>query len=136
MKDLPEQLPATDGVFQIDVVGAVTKQRFLGEFGCKIPTIKDQAQIAKYEAYLNGEYPVYLNQGVLKVHKQVAYLKYTLTDKPKFWRESEDGYNLRDPNVLEAVYAEVLAFEEKWYRAIWGEEQDGSTEAEAEKAEA
>lgn len=113
-------VPDTTSTFQIDIVGSVTKKRFLGEFSCKIPTMKDQSMIAKYEAMLNGEFPVYLNNGVLKLHKWIAYLKYTLTDIPKFWRESDNGYDLRDPNVVEAVYDQVLAFESKWYEEIWG----------------
>lgn len=131
INDLPEDLPETSHTFQIDIVGAVTKRKFVGEFVCKIPTIKEQAQIAKYEVFLNGDNPVFLNAGVLKVHKQIAYLKYTLTDIPKFWRDSEGGYDLRDPNVIAAVYDEVLAFEEKWYKQIWGEDiVDGSGEEE------
>ena len=129
-KEMIEDLPETVHTFQLDVDGNVTKKRFLGEFTCKIPSIKDQAMIAKYEAALNGEFPVYLNAGVLKVHKQIAYLKFTLTDVPRFWRDSEGGYALRDPNVIEAVYNEVLAFEDKWMEQIWGAADDGSTEQE------
>lgn len=129
INELPSEIPDTTHRFQIDLVGAVTKTRFLGEFVCKIPTIKDQAQIAKYEAFLNGEFPAYLNQGVLNVHKWIAYTKFTLVDVPLFWRESELGYNLRDPNVIEAIYDEVLIFEQKWYDQIWGiGKEDGSNE--------
>lgn len=131
INELSSTIPETTSRFQIDLVGQVTKTRYLGEFICKIPTIKDQAQIAKYEAYLNGENAVFLNQGVLNVHKWIAYLKYTLVDIPLFWKESELGYNLRDPNIIEAVYDEVLAFEQKWYEAIWGKGEDGSEEKEA-----
>jgi hypothetical protein len=134
INSLPQEIPETTSTFQIDLVGSVTKKRFLGEFVCKIPTIKDQALIAKYEAHLNGEYPVYLNSGVLKVHKQIAYLKYTIQfdDAPKFWKDSEGGYNLRDPNIIEAVYDSVLEFEEKWYREIWGEDIVNGSDPEKE----
>lgn len=130
---LPDKLPETTHSFQFDLVGNVSKKRYMGEFSCKIPTIKDQAMIAKFEAMLNGEFPVYLNQGVLNIHKKVAYLKYTLTESPKFWRESEGGYNLMDPNIIDGVYDEVMAFEEKWYKTIWGEpggEAEGDTSEE------
>jgi hypothetical protein len=128
MQDLPESLPDLNHTFQVDLVGNVTKKRFLGDFVCKIPTIKDQAMIAKHEAFLNGEYPVYLNPGVLKIHKQIAYLKYTLIDVPKFWRESDGGYDLRDPNVVSYVYDQVLEFEKEWYQQIWGEDEDGQAQ--------
>jgi hypothetical protein len=117
---LPQDIPETSSTFQLDLIGAVTKKRFLGEFSCKIPTIKDQAMIAKYETHLNGEFPVYLHSGVLKIHKQIAYLKYTLTDVPRFWKDSEMGYDLRDPNIIDEVYNQVIKFEEDWYQKIWG----------------
>lgn len=127
---MTQDIPDTNHVFQLDLIGSVTKRRFLGDFSCKIPTIKDQALIAKHEAMLNGEFPVYLNQGVLKVHKWISYLKYTLTDYPSFWRDSELGYSLRDANVIEAIYDEVLSFEDAWYKKIWG---DGLDDTKPEK---
>jgi len=127
-------VPDTFHTFQIDMVGSVTKKRFVGDFVCKIPTMKDQSLIAKYEAMLNGEFPVYLNNGVLKLHKWIAYCKYTLTDIPKFWRDSDGGFELRDPNVVEAVYQQVLDFETKWYEEIWGV-KELEAEIESEKAE-
>lgn len=137
MKNKIDELPETTGEFTIDLVGSVTKKRFLGEFTCKLPTIKDQAKIAVYESSLNGEYPLNLNEGVLKIHKKIAYLKFTLIDYPKFWRDSDLGYDLRDPNIIDAVYTEVLSFEDRWVREVWGEEivespkeedEDGSKE--------
>jgi len=132
------QIPSTTKVFQIDIVGSVTKKRFLGDFECKIPTMKDQALIAKHEAMLNGEFPVYLNQGVLKLHKWIAYLRFTLINTPRFWQESELGYDLRDPNVVEEVYDQVLKFEQEWYNEIWGVEEfekEAAANEEADKKE-
>lgn len=133
--NLPDSIPDTIKTFQIDLVGSVTKKRFLGEFTCKIPTMKDQSLIAKHEAMLNGEFPVYLNNGVLKLHKWISYLKYTLTDIPKFWRDSDLGFELRDPNVVEGVYNEVLKFEEDWYKQIWGDPEVQQEEIEDGPAE-
>lgn len=126
--DKPNEIPATEHTFQIDLVGQATGKRFLGEFTCKIPTLKDQGLIAKHEAMLNGEMVSYLNPGILKLHKMIAYCRYTLTDVPKFWRESDLGYQLHDMNVVEGVYDEVIAFEEAWMKQIWGDESEEETE--------
>lgn len=131
---LPDEMPSTTHMFQFDIVGSVTKKRYLGEFVCKIPTLKDQSSIAKYEAYLNGEFPVYLNAGVQKLHKWIAYLKYTLTDTPRFWKESNDGFDLMDPNVIEALYDEVISFEEKWFKQIWDTGEESGAKEGTEKA--
>ncbi len=125
---LIDELPDTRHQFEIDLQGKVTKKRFAGEFACKIPNIKDQAMIAKHQAMLNGEYPIYLDAGVLKVHQMIAYLRYTLTEYPLFWKQSDLGYELRDFNIIEAVYDEVLAFEDEWLKQIWGTNDGSKTE--------
>jgi hypothetical protein len=125
---LQDELPSTTHEFQLDLLGRLTKKRYLGEFSCKIPTIRDQALIAKHEAMLNGEFPVYLDGGVRKIHKMIAYLRFTLVDVPKFWRDADLGYDLRDDNVIDAVYAEVLAFEDGWLQKIWGAGEDTQEE--------
>lgn len=131
-KDLPTDLPKTEHTFQIDIQGEITRKRFLGEFRCKIPTLKDQSMIGRHEAMLNGEYSPYLDPGVKKLNKWMSYLKFTLTDYPIFWRESDLGYELRDPNVVEEVYNQVLRYEEAWLEEIWGK-ADESNETEDEK---
>ena len=70
--NLIKDLPDTTHDFQIDLVGRITKRRFLGDFKCKIPTIKDQANSAKFNAALNGEFPIYLDPGIQKMHRMIA----------------------------------------------------------------
>jgi hypothetical protein len=130
---LAKDLPDTTHEFQIDLIGRITKKQFLGEFKCKIPTIKDQALIAKHEANLNGDNPIFLDAGIKKVHKQIAYLRFTLVDTPLFWRNADLGYDLRDDNVIEAIYEEVLSFENEWLKEVW-EQKDESGSGKAEKA--
>lgn len=134
IKDLPKELPPVDGIIQIDIIGNITKKRYLGEFGCKIPTIKDQCMSAKHEAILNGEYGPYLPKSVSDINKMVSYLRYTLTDVPKFWKDSDMGYALRDQNVIKDVYDKVVEFEEDWVKKIWGEEgKDGKDSTKAKE---
>ena len=60
----------------------------------------------------------------------VAYCKQVLTDSPKWFQESDFGYDLYDQNVLEAVYFEILKKEEEWLESVWGkrEPEDDSKE--------
>lgn len=134
-KQLASDLPETNHVFQIDIVGRITKRRYLGEFQCKIATIKDQAMIAKHEAMMNGEYPIYLDAGIKKIHKQIAYLRYTLVDSPIFWKNSDLGYDLRDDNVIEEVYDQVIAFENAWLNQIWVEQEQPEEQDDGSKEE-
>jgi hypothetical protein len=134
INNLEPKLPETSKTFQIDIRGSATNQRFLGEFVCKIPTLKDQSNIAREQARLNGEYPDFLNSGVKQLHQELAYLKYTLIDVPKFWRDSDLGFELRDQNVVNAVYEEVLKFEDEWLKAIWGDESNEQSNSEDQDA--
>lgn len=122
---LPNEVPPTEKTFQIDIVGKMTGKRYIGDFTCRIPRIKEQCLIEKHQAFLNGEMMNFLPPGVLKMHKMIAYLRYALIDQyPKFWSESDLGYELQDLNVIEGIYDKVLEFEEEWMKAIWGDPRD------------
>jgi hypothetical protein len=98
--------------------------------------MKTQGMIGRHEAMLNGEYPIYLDAGVRKIHKMIAYLRFTLVDAPIFWKNADLGYDLRDDNVVEEVYNKVMAFEEKWLATIWGvTEETNEQPAEGSKKE-
>lgn len=119
----PKELPPMIGEFQVVVEGDITKRRFVGDFKCKIPTMKDQCLIKKQRAQLNGDMVNFLDAKTLKIHHMVSYLKYTLVDPiPRFWLDSDGGYELMDMNVVEEIYAQVLNFENEWLKEVWGEE--------------
>jgi hypothetical protein len=119
---LLKDMPATEHTFQVDVEGEVTKKTYAGEFTCKIPRRKDQCLIDKHRALLNGDVPDQLTPATLRFHHMISYLRYTLIEFPKFWKDSDRGYELYDENVVAAIYDKVLSFEETWLKTIWGEE--------------
>lgn len=121
---LSKDVPSTEADLQIDVVGEVTKKRFLGEFTAKIPRRKEQCQIDKHRAFLNGPQPEQLSPETLRFHHMISYLRYTIDDKnaPKWWKENDLGYDLYDENVVKALYDKVLDFEVEWLKEVWGEE--------------
>lgn len=128
IKDFDKDLPSTTKDIPLEITGSITKRRFVGEFTCKIPNIDDQIMIAKAEANSNGQYPMYLESGVLKANKMLAYLKYTLVGPyPKFWQESNLGRQLRDLNVIEELYNKVIEFENEWTEKLWSEPKEEVT---------
>lgn len=122
--NLLTQVPDTVSEFQIDIVGNVSKKRFLGDFKCRIPTIQDQIDTARTEAKMCGELPDNLNQGMRKMILQLAYLKYTLIEFPNFWKDSNYGAQLRDINVIETIYDTVIEKEQAWLNKIWSVPED------------
>lgn len=134
-KDLSKEIPATEETFTLEVEGEVTGKRYLGEFTCKIPTKKDQCMIDKHKAALNGDLVDQLSPSTLFLHHKIAYLRYTLKDVPKFWRDADLGYGLIDGSVVDAVYDRVLDFEKKWLMEIWGDEALSKFDLEPEQEE-
>lgn len=118
--NLRKSLPDTDCSFSIDVEGLLTKEKYQGNFACKIPNVKTQAAIAKHKAMLNGGFDDGLDIGTRNLHHMISYLRYTLTETPKWWQAADMGYELYDVNVIEEVYQKVLDFEKSWYEQIWG----------------
>lgn len=120
INDLYTDLPDRESIFSIDIEGSITKKKYTGGFKCKIPSVKDQCFIGKHEAFLNGNLAEYLDPGILQLHKQLAYLRYTLLEYPDFWKKSDLGYDLLDQNVINEIYKKVIDFEENWLKTIWG----------------
>lgn len=103
--------------------GIITRKLFHGDFTCKIPNLKIQALIEKHKAMLNGGLQASLDPLTLHMHHMLAYLRYTLTDFPKWWKEADMGYDLYDGNIVEELYNRVMKFESEWMEAVWGPEE-------------
>lgn len=131
LSKLSKDVPLTEADIQVDVEGDVTKKRFIGEFSCKIPRKKELCLIDKHRAFLNGPMPEQLSPETLRFHHMISYLRYTIDDKhvPKWWRESDLGYELFDENVVKDLYDRVIEFEIKWLKEIWGEEHVAKLQA-------
>ncbi len=140
---LKKDIPATETEFQLEAEGDVTKKKFIGDFTCRIPRRKEQCLIDKHRAFLNGAMPEQLDSATLRFHHMISYLRYTITESPKWWKENDLGYELYDESVVKAVYDKVLAFEVEWLKEVWGEEavaklqakdgdQDGSVQEPAQ----
>lgn len=129
---LANDLPAMECDFVLDTEGELTKKRYIGEFTCKIMNRKERALVDKHRAFLNGDIADQLNPMTLRFHHWISYLRYALTDYPRWWKESDLGYELYDQNPIEATYEKVLEFEVKWAKSVWGEEEVQEVKGEME----
>ena len=123
-EDLLKDLPDTEHDFVIsNLVGNLTKRSYSGSFRCKITNVKTRAAIAKHRAMLNSGLDSGLDVGTTNLHHMISYLRYSLLEMPKWWKDADCGYELYDVNVIEAVYDNVLEFEKKWLESVWGPEK-------------
>lgn len=126
IKHLPKTIPSKDFEFSIDVQGTLSSEKYVGSFKCKIPSLKEQAQIAKYKAFLNGGLAESLDKSIVNLHHMVAYCRFTVTQAPEWFVETDYGYDLFDQNVVEEVYHKILKFEEEWLETVWGKKEDAA----------
>ncbi len=129
---LPSKLPSMEQNFLLDKKGKITGHRWVGDFICKIPNTKEKCLIGKHRAFLNGQYAEFLDLGTLRIHEKIAYLRFTLVDYPKFWKDADLGYEMLDHNIIEEVYKVVLKFEDTWLKEVWGDEDDEDERTNAE----
>ena len=128
-KEMMKKLPSNTGSFNIlDLEGIVTKHKYSGNFVSKVPNLRIQANIAKFRGVLNGGDDAGLDLGTQNLHHMIAYLKHVLVEFPKWWEESDYGYELYDINVIEKIYEEALKLENDWVETAWGKKDDGSKE--------
>jgi len=127
-EDLPRDVPDREFTFFIDVEGDSTRKRFRGEFSYRIPNLKAKACADKMRASLNGGHDKHLNPTVLEFHSTISYLKFTITEAPKWWREADWGYELDDYNIVDAVYIKVEAFQKDYNEKLWGSDSDKKEE--------
>ena len=124
-KDMMKKLPSNLNSFNItDVEGIITKTKYSGNFVSKVPNLRIQADIAKFRGSLNGGDDGGLDLGTKNLHHMIAYLKFVLTEHPKWWEEADYGYELYDLNVIETIYEQAIKQEDIWVKAAWGEEND------------
>jgi len=84
-------------------------------------------------AFLSGGLGDSLDIATKNIYHMYAYLKYTLVKYPDFWEETQNGMELYDVNIMEAVYNKVLEFEESWISEVWGLDKKKKTKKKNEK---
>ncbi len=125
-KTLAKDVPSREYEFNIEVEGKVSRTTYKGDFKFSIPNLKLKALADKKRAELNGGLDAALDPSVLELHYYVAFLRYSLIEAPKWWKEADYGYDLDDFNVVQAVYDKVEEFQKGWMEAVWGkDEEDG-----------
>ena len=130
------KIPEKTHFFSIDETGNITNTRFTGDFQCQILNVKNRSLVDKHRAFLNGEYADQIDGSTLWLHQMISHLRFVLIgDLPRFWRESDLGYELFDTNVIKAVYDATIDFENEWFKEIHGADEDSSEESKESKKE-
>jgi hypothetical protein len=132
-KDLPKALPAMELDINFNIEGNVTRKTYSGDFKFRIPNLKARAQADRKRAELNG--PIeerFLDPTVANFHTMISYLRFTLVESPKWWRDSDHGYDLYDSNVVSELYSQCTNYENSWMEQVWGKKEESEVAPEGE----
>lgn len=128
-------LPNMDLRFKIQVVGEETKINWAGDFLYRRPSLAERSLIENMRCRLNGDLRT-IDGNIAYFNEALAHLKFTLKEFPDWWKESDFGGSLYDPNVVIDVYNKCAEFEADWRKKALGEdpakvEADADTKVQA-----
>ncbi len=112
MSDLTK-LPSMDFAFDVAIKGAETGIMWLGKFVYRRPTIGHRSRIDVMRARLNGDLET-VDNDTKEFNEAISHLRWTITESPDWWKDSNFGLDLYDGNVVGEIYTKVLIFEKSW----------------------
>ena len=105
--------------FDVHVVGNVTGQVWPGTFRAKQKlTFRDKLNADRMRRELIGEVGGVIDPEAGAASLVISQLSVRLTDFPEWWKTSNGGLNLEDPNVLEEVYKLAMKVQEDYDKEI------------------
>lgn len=95
--------------FSVDVTGEDTKRHFTGLFSAKTSlSFRERLQEDEQRRLLLGSNPESAGTYAESVAKLLSFVNVRLVDAPNWWKESKGGVDLKDENVLKAVYETLI----------------------------
>lgn len=131
-------LPKNEHSFNVDVKGETTGERFQGSFTVKqILTVREQAQVGLLADTYNGgsrtipRNVALMNLAIAELEVRIMQDKKGAQLAPSWWRDSDDGRDLLDVNVLYDIYNQALLAEKAYKTRVSGEAQEAEDAAKA-----
>lgn len=124
-----KSLPSKEHTFVLDLKGTSGAEYKGSKFTYKKPNIRTMSEIAKTTARLNEDLPQ-LDPDIKFLHSVLATLKHTLVEVPKWWEDSDYGFELDDLNMIFDVYDKCKKFENEYAKKAFGEAKSESEKRE------
>lgn len=117
------KLPSMTHVFNINVTGVETGRHYDGQFTYIRPNLNQKSEIEKMNVRLNGDLKN-ISPALNSFNEMSSILYFTIIDAPDWWNDSNNGRNLYDINVIEAIYGEIVKYEDDWKNKVWGDKKE------------
>ena len=94
--------------FVVDEKGEISDQQFQGKFSAKLRlTHKEQLMVDREYRKLIGDKPEHATLRSKNQADVISQLYIRVVDSPSWWRESDNGLDLLDDNVVAAIYTKI-----------------------------
>jgi hypothetical protein len=112
------QLPQREFVFDVDIIGEATQQKYQGRFTSKaVLTIGERIEMEREISSFTSEFanptPNLSNLSVM-----LANIKYHVIKCPDWWDINTNGTDLLDLNVVTEIFAKLVEGKDDWYKKL------------------
>jgi len=109
-----DALPKNERSFDFDAVGETTGYHYKGTFTVKcILDVGTRHQLELEKTRLTADY-ANPSQGLRSIAIALSTLRTKITDSPAWWKDSLAGSNIKDEEVLYALYERCSQMEDEW----------------------
>jgi hypothetical protein len=120
---------ANEGYFDLNLVGDVTGEKWLGKFKCKL-RLSHRDTLAKdnLRRQLLGGSPELATERASSLAFIASELSVRLVDAPAWWKAADNGLDLADDNVMAEVYSNCVRLERELFDKTHKKAEDASDE--------
>lgn len=129
-------LPANEHVFDFKMVGELTQKKYEGRFTviCVLNMLQRQLlEVEKTRLQADMSNPT---DGLSGIALILSNLRIRINDGPEWWMQSVGGFDIKDENIIVALYDKVMEAETKWREELLEKAELAKTEEAPEVPEA
>ena len=120
--------------FVLKLNGDITGNEYQGNFECKrLLSHRDRINKDAIKRGLLGAQPEAASNDAVFRAEMLAHLSVSLLDAPKFWKESNNGLDLFDDNIVIDLFGKVIEIQNEEVKKI-AKDGEGAKKAVKEKA--
>lgn len=113
-------LPDMEYPFQIQLTGNESGVNWVGKFKYLRPSLGARGRIAAMRSRLNGDLENLDDPEVIDFHHMISHLRHTIIESPQWWKDTVNGYELHDGNVVSDIYNKCMDYEKEWKGKVHG----------------
>lgn len=111
-------LPKRQKSFDLDLTGESTDLQYKGTFTVKVGlSMQEQHTVELERTRMMADYKN-PSPGLMRIAIALSDLTVRIVESPSWWRETGNGYDILDRNVVEEIFIKSMDAETEWKKAI------------------